>query len=432
MPRPAPTSVPRIPDGPASVAPRPLSPDPAHTLPRVRVKSLSLNPTVYRKRIDEVERTARPGDLVAVHDDDEKLLGYGLYNPKSEIAVRMVRFDQQLPDDAFWNDLLIRAVALRRDVLKLDETTDAYRVIHAESDGFPGLVVDKLGDVLSAEVFSLGMYQRANDILERLTPLLGTKHTLIRPAPHSLSQEGWEAPGYASEGMPSRTTIQEFGTRFRVHFETGHKTGFFCDQRENRRQLATLCGGKSVLDLCCYTGGFAVQAKKLGNAAEVTGVDLDEHAIAMAKENANLNQARVRFVHSDAFNYMRDLIAAGRQFDVVVLDPPKLIRSRAELEEGTRKHFSLNRLAMQLVAPGGLLLTCTCAGLLSGPDFTNLVCTASRQCGRLLEPATAERPEKRGARTAQIIAKTGAASDHPIAAQCPETEYLQAVWMRLM
>ena len=431
MPRPSPYASSRLPDAPASLAPRPLSPDPAQPLPRVRVKSLSLNPTVYRKRIDEVERTARAGDLVAVHDDDERLLGYGLYNPKSEIAVRMVRFDGQLPDDAFWNELLQRAVSLRRDVLKLDASTDAYRVIYGESDGFPGLVVDKLGDVLSAEVFSLGMYQRAMEIVSRLAALLGTKHILIRPAPYSLSQEGWEAPGYASEELPSRTTIQEFGTRFRVQFNTGHKTGFFCDQRDNRRQLAAFCAGKSVLDLCCYTGGFAVQAKKLGNAAEVIGVDLDENSIAIAKENANLNQARVRFIHSDAFNYMRDMLAAGRQFDVVVLDPPKLIRSRAELEEGTRKHFSLNRLAMQLVAPGGLLLTCTCAGLLSAADFTNLVCTASRQCGRLLEPATEERPEKRGARVAQIVAKTGAAADHPIAAQCPETEYLQAIWLRL-
>jgi 23S rRNA (cytosine1962-C5)-methyltransferase len=420
------------PHGPAALQPRPLAPDATQPLPRVRVKSLSLNPTVYRKRIDEVERTARPGDLVAVHDEFERLLGYGLYNPKSEIAVRMVRFEPQLPDNAFWDDLLQRAVSLRRDLLKLDDVTDAYRVIHAESDGFPGLVVDKIGDVLSAEVFSLGMYQRAQDIAARLEPLLGTKHTLIRPAPYVLSQEGFEGPGFSSPDVPSRVTIQEFGTRFRVHFETGHKTGFFCDQRDNRRMLASFCAGKSVLDLCCYSGGFSVQAKKLGNAAEVTGVDLDENAVAMAKENANLNQARVRFVHADAFAYMRDMLSNGRQFDVVVLDPPKLIRNRDELDEGTRKHFALNRLAMQLVAPGGLLLTCTCAGLLSGEEFKNLVTTASRQCGRVIEPATEERPEKRGARVGQILFKTGAAADHPVATQCPETEYLQAMWLRLI
>jgi 23S rRNA (cytosine1962-C5)-methyltransferase len=419
------------PHGAAALLPRRLAADPAAPLPRVRVKSLSLNPTVYRKRIEEVERTARPGDLVAVHDADERLLGYGLYNPKSEIAVRMIRFDSELPDDAFWNELLRRAVSLRREVLRLDEATDAYRVIHAESDGFPGLVADKLGDVLSLEVFTLGMYQRAQEIAARLETLLGTRHTLIRAAPYVLSQEGFEGPGFSSAEAPTRTTVQEFGTRFRVHFATGHKTGFFCDQRENRRQLASLCGGKSVLDLCCYTGGFAVQAKKLGDAAEVTGVDLDESAIAMAKENANLNQVRVRFVHADAFAYMRDMLTNGKQFDVVVLDPPKLIRSREELDEGTRKHFALNRLAMQLVAPGGLLLTCTCAGLLSGQAFQDLVATASRQSGRLLEPATEERPEKRGARSAQILFKTGASADHPIATQCPETEYLQAIWLRL-
>jgi 23S rRNA (cytosine1962-C5)-methyltransferase len=414
-----------------SLAPRSLALDPAAPLPEVRVKSISLNPTVYRKRIDHVDRAAQMGDLVRVVDGDNRTLGFGLYNPKSEIAVRMVRFEEALPDEAFWDDLLSRAVSLRRVVLKLDAVADSYRVIHAESDGFPGMVVDKLGEVLAAEVYSPGMYQRATAILAKLQPMLGTQHTLIRPAPYTLSQEGWEAPGVASEGLPGRITIQEYGTRFRVQFESGHKTGFFCDQRENRKMLAGFCEGKNVLDLCCYSGGFSVQAKRLGGAAEVTGVDLDEKAIAIAKENANLNQVRVRFVHSDAFNYMRDMLSTGRQFDVVVLDPPKLIRSRAELEEGTRKHFSLNRLAMQLVAPGGLLLTCTCAGLLSGNDFTNLVCTAARQCGRVIEPATEERPEKRGARTAQILAKTGAAADHPVAAQCPETEYLQAIWMWL-
>ncbi len=419
-------------EGSGVLAPRALAADTRQPLPRVRVKSLSLNPTVYRKRIDEVERTARPGDLVAVHDFEERILGYGLYNPKSEIAVRMVRFEPEPPDDTYWNELLTRAVALRREMLKLDEVTDAYRVLHAESDGFPGLVADKLGEVLSLEVFSLGMFQRAQEIAARLAPLLGTRHTLIRPAPHTLSQEGWEAPEFASEEMPKRVTIQEFGTRFRVQFDTGHKTGFFCDQRDNRRRLASFCGGKTVLDLCCYSGGFSVQAKKLGNAAEVTGVDLDENAIAMAKENANLNQARVRFVHSDAFNYLRDMLAAQRRFDVVVLDPPKLIRSRVELEEGTRKHFALNRLALQLVAPGGLLLTCTCAGLLSPEEFYKLLAAAARQCGRVIEEAVGDFPERRGARNVQIIAKTGAAADHPVHTQCPETEYLQAAWLRVM
>jgi 23S rRNA (cytosine1962-C5)-methyltransferase len=185
------------------------------------------------------------------------------------------------------------------------------------------------------------------------------------------------------------------------------------------------------LDLCCYTGGFAVQAKRLGKAEEVIGVDLDEEPLNLARDNANLNQVRVRFVQADAFIYMREMLQQNRQFDVVVLDPPKLIRSRDELEEGTRKHFDLNRLAMRLVKPGGLLLSCTCSGLLKEADFLQLLCSASFQAGPLVSAATADTSERHAARPMQILARTGAAADHPVAASVPESEYLKAVWMRL-
>jgi 23S rRNA (cytosine1962-C5)-methyltransferase len=341
----------------------------------------------------------------------------------------MLSLGPQLPDETFWQSRLESALRLRRNVLRLDEVSDSYRILHAEADGLPGLVVDKLGDVLSAECFAVGMYQRAEAILERLAPFVGTKHTLVRGSPASLSQEGFEGPPIASSELPTRVTIQEFGTRFRVEFAGGHKTGFFCDQRDNRRLLASLCAGRTVLDLCCYSGGFAIQAKKLGGASEVTGVDLDEGPLALARENANLNQVRVRFVQADAFAYMRDMLANGRQYDVVVLDPPKLIRNRAELEEGTRKHFDLNRLAMQLVAPGGLLLSCTCAGLLSPDEFLRLIYAGARQAGPELAGSS---PPRKAARNCQILFKTGAAPDHPVATHCLETEYLQAVWMRLL
>jgi 23S rRNA (cytosine1962-C5)-methyltransferase len=222
--------------------------------------------------------------------------------------------------------------------------------------------------------------------------------------------------------------MSEFGTKFRVRFAEGHKTGFFCDQRENRRKLATFCRDKSVLDLCCYTGGFALQAKQIGGAGDVAAVDLDESAIALAKDNARLNQARVNFIHADAFGYMRDMIANNRLYDVVVLDPPKLIRNRREIEEGTRKHLDLNRLALQLVKPGGLLLSCTCSGLLSHEEFLRLLQTAARQAFR--EPR-ASGAAAGASKSVQILARTGAAADHPVALECPETDYLQAVWMRV-
>jgi len=411
-------------------AQRPLAPDPAAPIPAAYVRTLTTHPLLYRKRVERVER-ARPGDLVAVYGPGDHLLGYGLYNPRSEIAVRMLFTGRDLPDDRLWHERLDEAVRLRRDLLRLDEATDAYRVVHAEADGLSGLVVDRLGDVLSAEVYSLGMYQRAGALLERLAGLCGTRHALVRPSPQFLSQEGREPPEIRSADLPGEVTIREFGTRFRVRFAGGHKTGFFCDQRENRKRLAEFCRDRTVLDLCCYTGGFAVQAKCLGRAAEVVGVEIDEEPLRLAKENANLNQARIRFVQADVFTYIREMLAQGRQYDVVVLDPPKLVRSRAELEEGTRKHFDLNRLAMRLVAPGGLLLSCCCSGLLKEDAFLALLRSAAGQAGPLVSAATQETSQRHAARSMQILARTGAAADHPVSPAVPETEYLKAVWMRL-
>ncbi len=416
---------------PARSAPRPLVPDPAEPIPAVFLRTPTHYPLVYRKRVRRVDDQARPGDLVAVYSEPDgeqpALIGYGLYNPRSEIIVRIIRFAPDLPDGPFWDATLSRALQLRREVLRLDEVTDAYRIVHAEADGLSGLVVDRLGDTLSAEAFSLGMYQRCGELLSRLQPLCGTRHTLIQPGPNVLAQEGFAAEPLASSQLPSSVVVQEYGTRFRVHFEQGHKTGFFCDQRENRKQLAGYCAGRSVLDLCCYTGGFAVQAKRLGQASEVIGVDLDEHPLKLARENADLNQLRIKFVHADVFPFMRDMVRGGRQFDVVVLDPPKLIRSRMEFEEGSRKYFDLNRLAMQLVRPGGIFLTCTCSGLMPGDEFLRIVYSASRQAGPR-ETGVDGEPGRGTSRTLHVIAKTGAAADHPVAAHCPETEYLNAVW----
>lgn len=397
-------------------------------LPVVRLRSVRAHPFLYRKLVGEIDSAARPGDLVAVHTPQGELFGHGLFNPRAEITVRMLTRAAQPPGLEFWQERLESAVALRRDLLRLDSSTDACRLVHAEADGLSGLVVDRYGDVLSAELFSLAMYQRSQALLERLAAALGTKHSLIQVAPQSHGQEGFLADPTASPELPRQVTIHEFGTRFRVQFERGHKTGFFCDQRDNRKRLAEVCAGRSVLDLCCYTGGFSVQAAKLGEAQSVTGVDLDEGAIDLARENARLNGAKASFVHADVFGYMRDMLRNGRQFDVVVLDPPKLIHNRRELEEGTRKHFDLNRLALQMVSPGGLLLTCSCSGLLHEDEFLNLVHRAARQAG---EPAHAGQSPPRG-RTLQVLAKTGAAPDHPVSTDCPETEYLKALWLRVV
>ncbi len=425
--------------------------------PEVELKAWTAYPLLYRKRIAKVDSATRPGDLVAIYapspvyndkpertdeaDDSapvvpskgapDKLLGFGFFNPKSEILVRIVRHGEAPPDAEFFGGLLSRAAELRRDVLRLDSVTTAYRVVHAEADGFSGLVIDRYGDVLSAEAFSLGMYLRASAFLDRLARDLGTKHTIVKPSPHFLAQEGYEVPVVQSDSAPQKITIEEHGSRFRIRFEGGHKTGFFCDQRDNRKMLASFVKDKTVLDLCCYSGGFSIQAKKLGGASEVTGVDLDEEPLLLARENANLNQVRINFVQADAFTYMRDRLLHGHRFDVVVLDPPKLIHNRLEVDEGRKKYFDLNRLAMQLVKPGGLFLTCSCSGLMPEEEFTKLVFQASRQAGEELPEKTATGRPRHAARPIQILAKTGAAPDHPVSPYVPETQYLKAVWARL-
>lgn len=416
------------------------------TMPIVHVNRPMLHPNIYRKRILSIEGNPSAGDWVAVYHQQSDVLdrdnvdrsvsktrasdpsqfAYGIYNPRSEVAVRMYAWWGQWPDEAFWERTIDNAVSLRRDILRLDETTDAYRVLHGEADGVPGLVVDRYGDTLSAELFSLGMYHRCDRLIEKLATRLNTQHWLIQECPQFLSQEGQSVPTRRSDAIPATVTITENGVKYRIHFGTGHKTGFFCDQRDNRRLLAQFSRGKSVLDLCCYTGGFAVQAAKAGGASDVTGVDLDEEPLAIAKKNADINQTKVRFVQSDAFAFMRDMLRIKRQYDVVVLDPPKLIRSRAELEEGSKKHFDLNKLAIQLVKPGGLLLTCSCAGLLDEPSFHAILRSAAKATGFDAEG------KPNPPRTLQILQAGGAAPDHPVVAHCPETGYLKGVWARVL
>lgn len=395
---------------------RPLLPP--DVLPTVAIRSAGLHPFVYKKMVIGPVGTPRPaeGDLVRVVDRDHLPIGFALWNSRSQIALRILSRGEEPPSEAFWEDRLDTAIGLRHDLLRVSEETDAYRVLHAEGDGLSGLIVDRFGDVLSAEVFSLGIYQRLGPILQRLAARLGTSHYRASVDERIALAEDFPGAPVVSPELPARVTIREHGVRYRVQFEGSHKTGFFCDQRENRRRLAALCRPESrVLDLCCYSGGFGLNARIHGGALDVTCVDLDEKALAMARENANLNQARISFVHADAFGYARQMRTNGNTYHVVVLDPPKLIPGRLDIATGKRKYFDLNTLAMQLVEPGGVLVTCSCSGLLPAEEFLILLRAAARRAGR----------------TAQVLAVTGAAPDHPVRIDALEGTYLKAVWLRM-
>lgn len=372
-------------------------------------------PTLYRRRLADIPKQIRHGDLVAIStiDDDQSIWAHGIVNPRAEASVRILTRGNTVPDESWWRNQIRQAVQLRK-LLGIDAVSNAYRVIHAEGDGLPGMVADRYGDLIAIEAFTLGMFQRSEAIAKLLCEELGVSKWVVHPGPRTLEQEGFVAEPFAAEGVRGRTTVEEHGLKFDIDLAGGHKTGFFCDQRDNRDRFAKFCAGKRVLDLCCYTGGFSISALVKGQAAEVTGVDLDEKAVEQARRNARLNRVNTRFAHADAFPWVRDAIRTGKQYDVVMCDPPRFISSQDEVEEGRGKYFDLNRLAMQVVAPGGIFVTCSCSGLIAPEDFSRLIVGA-------IPPG----------RFGQIIARTGAGPDHPVASNCPETEYLKAIWMRL-
>lgn len=389
--------------------------------PWVQLKYFTYNPAVFPRMLGAVSPDAEPGGLIHVYDKNGDLFGGGFWNPRSRTPLRMLSHKPEPLQEADLEDALRRAVAWRREACRLDETTDAYRVVHGDSDGLGGLIVDRYADVLSLEVSTLGVWQRLGRWLPLLHSLCGTTRHVITVDPAIARMEGIDpATAPASEAV-RKVRITENGIRFEVDFAQGHKTGFFCDQRDNRLKLARLVAGKSLLDLCCYSGGFSLQARLHGGAKEVTAVDLDEKAIAMAKRNANINAAhgplRIDFVHADAFVYARQMVKNGRQFDVVLLDPPKLVFGREEeKEEGLKKYHDLNMLGLQCVKPGGMFVTCSCSGLVSPAEFEKTVIKAAQRLGRRL----------------QIVEMTGPGWDHPFLSTYPEGRYLKVLWTHVL
>lgn len=363
-----------------------------------------------------VEKPAEriPGGSVAdILDRDGQWVGRGFFNWHSRIALRLLTANKDEAIDAdFFARRLARAVELRRTWLNLDSVTNAYRLVHSEGDGLSGLVVDRFDSTIVLEFFSAGMFRFRQTLIELLARHFPASAFYWFAEEHIQKQESFDC---RPPEAPPPGVITENGLRFRVAAGSKHKTGFFTDQRDNRKMLASFCAGKRVLDLCCNTGGFAVYAKALGQAEEVVGVDLDEQAIGLAKQNANLNQAKMRFVQGDLFSWLRDILPTGQRFDVVVLDPSKQTRDREEIDFALKRYFDMNKLALQAVAPGGVFLTCSCTGLVSEEMFLETLRRAAWQASRSL----------------QILKIAGAGADHPFLVHVPEGRYLKAVFCRV-
>lgn len=392
--------------------PSPVAPGPLPVV-QLKIERRSSHPWIFQKMVDRPATRLPPGALVDIVDRGGQWVGRGFFNGHSRISLRVLTTRQEEAVDAdFFARRLARAVSLRRELLRLDEVTTAYRLVHSEGDELSGLVVDRFGDLLVLEYFAAGMWRQRQLLQEQLEALMPGSRFYWFAEEHVQRQESFDCHAPPS---PEAVMITEHGLRFRVTPGAKHKTGFFADQRDNRRRLADFCAGKRVLDLCCNSGGFAIYAKGRGQADEVVGLDVDEEVLDLARHNANLNQARIRWVQADLFPWLRDAMANGQSFDVVVLDPAKQTRDREEVPAALKKYYDMNKLALHVVRPGGLLLTCSCTGLVSEDEFLESVRRAAWQAGRTL----------------QVLSVSGAAGDHPFLAHVREGRYLKAVWCRV-
>jgi len=382
-------------------------------LPLIQLKTerRSNHPWIFQKMVEKPASKPKPGSIVDIVDREGNFAGRGFYNGHSRIALRVLTADpDEAVDEAFFARKIAQAVALRREVLKLDDVTNAYRLIHSEGDGLSGLVVDRFADTLVIEYFSAGMFRQRDLIRRCLLEHFPNANLYWFAEEHVQKQESFDC-GIPSP--PAPIVIHEHGVQFHAAPGSKHKTGFFADQRDNRKTLSEFCAGKRVLDLCCNSGGFGITAKTIGGASEVTGVDLDEEILGIAEKNARLNKAKVRFVQADIFHWLRD----GKKdpYDVVILDPAKMTRDREQVIPALKKYLDMNKLALGAVKPGGIFLTCSCTGLVSEEQFLDMLRRAAFYANR----------------TVQVLKVSGAGGDHPWQAHVPESRYLKAAFCRV-
>jgi 23S rRNA (cytosine1962-C5)-methyltransferase len=381
-----------------------------------REKSLRLkHPWIFSGAVERVQGEPGIGETVGVRAAGGEFLGWAAYSPFSNIRARVWswnRTEEVTPD--LLRGRMEQALALRRMVVAPGETS-VLRLVHAESDGLPGVIVDRYNDMLVLQCLTAGAEFWRDEIVRILVDLTGTSSIYERSDVDVRHLEGLpERSGLIYGSMPpERVEIQENGHKFRVDIRAGHKTGFYIDQRRNRLRLQELIAGRSLLNCFAYTGGFSVYGLA-GGAAEVLSVDTSGDALAMAEENVAINglpAERATWLDEDVFQTLRGLRDRGRTFDAIVLDPPKFAPTAAQAERAARGYKDINLLAFKLLRPGGLLFTFSCSGGISAELFQKIVAGAALDAGV----------------DARIVDHMGQGPDHPVALNFPEGTYLKGL-----
>ncbi len=381
------------------------------------------HPWIFAGSVDRLDGRARPGDTVIVQAANGRALGRAAFSPASQIRARMWTFGDESIDDAFFRRTVARAVEQRRDLPELaGEFGDhgGIRLLHGESDGLPGVIADRYGDVIVLQITSAGGEKWRETIADALVRATGVARVYERSDSDVRKLEGLEPrTGWLiGEGDAPYPVISEFGVRIEVDVAGGHKTGFYLDQRENRRLCGELARDRQVLNCFCYSGGFSLHALA-GGAAGVLSIDSSGPALELARRNLGhnpqLDAARAVWLEADVFEHLRTLRAECRKFDMIVLDPPKFAPSAAHAKSAARAYKDINLLGFRLLAPGGLLMTYSCSGGVDAGLFQSIVADAAADAGV----------------SARVLRRLSAGADHPVGLAFPEGEYLKGLLVRV-
>lgn len=386
-----------------------------------REKSIrNRHPWIFSGAIAQVKGSPAAGDVVTVVDRQDRFLARGHWNPASQIQVRALTFNDEPIDQDWWQRSIQDAVHLRQD---LTDSTNAWRMINSENDFLPGLIVDRYADWLVLQASTVGMDINKWLIAEILSGLVSPNGIFERSDGDNRTREDLPAVSgvLSGEAPPDEIEIDE-GARILVDVRQGHKTGFYLDQRVNRQRVYEIArrhiGSCRLLNLFCYTGGFALHALR-AEGVHATNVDASADALEIARRNVALNgfeAGRAEFVQADAFNWLRDAAKKGESYDIIVLDPPKFAQSRAQVDGACRGYKDLNLSAFRLAKPGATMMTYSCSGAISAELFQKVVFSALADSGR----------------NAQIIDRLGPGEDHPVSLAFPEGAYLKGLLLRVL